>query len=178
MNPNYSIPKPCNEDWGKMSTEQQGRHCQVCCKTVVDFSKKSSTEIVDFLQINTDKKICGRFRSEQLVPSAGSREPKSGSRYRIFFAALFFVFGGMLFTSCRTKEHGHKMGKVKIENSFTAQHNYNTLDTPSSRTKFKTDHQKTVPVCKKPVIAAADTIEPEIRIMGEVMYIPADTTKK
>ncbi len=27
MNPTYSIQKPCTEDWGKMSPEQQGRHC-------------------------------------------------------------------------------------------------------------------------------------------------------
>lgn len=179
MNPSYSIQKPCTEDWGKMNPESAGeadRHCQVCCKTVIDFSKKSNTEIIGFLQINSEKKICGRFRSEQL--NGNRQEKPAKNRYRVFMAALYLVFGGLLFTSCRTKEHSHKMGKVKIENSFTGQNNFNRLDTPSSRERFKTDQpKKDVPVCIQPEIAATDTSEPQIMMLGEVMYIPEDSTK-
>jgi hypothetical protein len=170
MNPSYSIQKPCTEDWGKMSPEQQGRHCQVCCKTVVDFSQKSNTEIVDFLKTNSDKKVCGRFKSEQLVPPAGSREPKKNSRYRIFFAALVFVFGGMLFTSCSTQRtHDPEvMGDVAYIPDSTP--SYLTSDTvPVIDTTKKTGQQK--PKC----------VKPEVEIpgykMGDVAFDPRDTVK-
>jgi hypothetical protein len=33
------IPKPCHEDWERMSPNQRGRHCAVCDKTVVDVTR-------------------------------------------------------------------------------------------------------------------------------------------
>ncbi len=60
------IPDPCNEDWDKMTPNEQGSFCQVCSKTVVDFSEKSENEIQSFLLDNMDKKVCGRFRISQL----------------------------------------------------------------------------------------------------------------
>ncbi|MDO5856927.1 hypothetical protein Q2490_06465 [Myroides odoratimimus] len=35
------IPEPCHEDWDKMAPQDKGRHCAVCDKVVVDFSKAS-----------------------------------------------------------------------------------------------------------------------------------------
>src|ERR1041385_275441 len=112
MNLSSSISKPCSEDWNKMTAEEQGRHCQVCCKTVVDFSSRTNDEIIGFLEKNAASKICGRFRKEQLISRV--RKPRPASRYRIFFAALVFVFGGMLFSSCGMSKPKHEevMGDV------------------------------------------------------------------
>lgn len=178
MIPTYSIQKPCTEDWGKMSPEEQGRHCQVCCKTVVDFSQKSNTEIVDFLKTNSDKKVCGRFRSEQLVPPAGSRAPKKNSRYRIFFAALVFVFGGMLFTSCSSTRGGGPfereplMGTVAyIPDSTTSAFKGDTAQPVSTDTTKKTG--KKAPKCPIP-----DPEEPMPGYkMGDVAFDPTDTIR-
>ncbi|MDQ3110107.1 MAG: hypothetical protein M3R17_09445 [Bacteroidota bacterium] len=175
MNPIYSIQKPCTEDWGKMNAEQQGRHCQVCCKTVVDFSTKSNPEIVDFLKTNSDKKICGRFRSEQLVPPAGSRAIKKNSRYRVFFAALVFVFGGMLFNSCsstRSKGHPKMMGEIAfIPDSSTSSFNGDTIPLSVPDTTKNTGQVK--PNCKVP---DANVEIPDYR-MGDVAFDPQDTLK-
>jgi hypothetical protein len=177
MNPTYSIQKPCTEDWGKMSpesAEEANRHCQVCCKTVVDFSQKSNTEIVDFLKANSDKKVCGRFRSEQLVPPAGSRAPKKNSRYRIFFAALVFVFGGMLFTSCSSTRIGEHevMGDIAyIPDSTTSAFKGDTAQPVATDTTKKTG--KKAPKCPVP--------DPEEPIpgwkMGDVTFDPGDTLR-
>jgi hypothetical protein len=72
------------------------------------------------------------------------------------------------------------MGKVKIENSYGQENNFReNLDTPSSRTRFNVDQQgKSVPVCTKPPITTTDTLEPQIMMLGEVYYMPEDTTKK
>ena len=32
------LTKPCHENWNTMTANEQGRYCQSCCKTVVDFS--------------------------------------------------------------------------------------------------------------------------------------------
>jgi hypothetical protein len=162
-----------------MSQEEQGRHCGVCCKTVIDFTAMPTEKVIEIISGKKDDHICGRFRPDQLH-ERGNEIKAPRNRYRIFMAALYFVFGGMLFTSCRTKQPTHKMGKVKLENSYARENNFrNNLDTPSSRTRYKVDRaQKSVPVCTKPAISATDTIEPQIMMLGEPLFIPADTTKK
>jgi hypothetical protein len=173
MNPSYSIQKPCTEDWGKMNPEEQGRHCQVCCKTVVDFSKKSNTEIIGFLKSNSETKICGRFRSDQL--SASTSHQSSVSRplnsYRTFFAALVFVFGGLLFSSCNQDGPREVMGDV----AYTPDSTKKIIDTvknqiPAIDTTKKTGSIKKVK-CKK--VEAPE----EKFLMGDVAYDPNDTIK-
>ncbi|MCC7298574.1 MAG: hypothetical protein IT244_09600 [Bacteroidia bacterium] len=60
-----SIVEPCNENWEFMSPSEQGRHCAVCSKTVVDFTKMSNAQLLDFFKTSKDD-VCGRLRSEQL----------------------------------------------------------------------------------------------------------------
>ncbi len=174
MNPSYSIQKPCTEDWGKMnpeSAEKADRHCQVCCKTVVDFSIKSNTEIVDFLKTNSDKKVCGRFKPEQLVAPAGLRVEKKSSRYRIFFAALVFVFGGMLFTSCSTQRTPppHLMGAVAyVPDSTTMGFKGDTL------LNVKNDTAKTT--TQLPDCNLHNPEESPDYTMGDIEFVP-DTTQ-
>ena len=58
------IPEPCHEDWNQMSPQERGRHCQVCEKTVMDFTNKTDAFIVKALK--SDSNLCGRFRNDQL----------------------------------------------------------------------------------------------------------------
>ena len=168
------IPKPCHENWADMSKQEQGRHCDVCCKVVIDFTAMPTEKVIEIISQRKSEKICGRFRNDQLHSNrADIKSPRN--RYRVFMAALYFVFGGLLFTSCRT--HDTKMGKVKVENSFGQEENgFNKLDTPSSMTRNKID-KPIHAVATKTSVLSVDTIEPEIHMLGEVMYIPEDTTK-
>ncbi|CAN5364153.1 hypothetical protein BH09BAC5_BH09BAC5_29600 [soil metagenome] len=172
MKPSYSIEKPCSEDWEKMTTEQQGRHCQVCCKTVVDFSEKSDNEIVDFLKSNAENKICGRFKTEQLNPRPTSRASRPANRYRVFFAALFLVFGGMLFTSCASHgNHGPEpMGEVAYIPDSTEQHQ--KIDTIIP---VQTDTTKKTGNIQKPKCIKPEVVEHENFLMGDIAYDPNDT---
>lgn len=168
MNTPYSIQKPCTEDWGKMSPEDQGRHCQVCCKTVVDFSKKSNTEIIGFLKSNSDQKVCGRFRSEQLASRPSSQAPRPTNRYRTFCAALVFVFGGLLFSSCNSQGPHELMGDVAYVPDSTEQRIPDTTknNIPVTDTTKKTGSIKKVN-CEKPL-----SPEPQPFVMGAVAYDP------
>jgi len=62
----FSIPKPCSASWNKMHPNTQGRFCDLCSKTVVDFSNKSTQEIEQYFKKNSKEKTCGRFRTGQL----------------------------------------------------------------------------------------------------------------
>jgi hypothetical protein len=113
-----SIPKPCHEDWNKMTPNEKGAFCGKCAKTVVDFTKKTTEEIKDFLIAQSGKKICGRFMSEQLHDTTKKIDlyiplnllPRKLSFNRAFAFALFIVFGTSLF-SCSTQQ-GEVVGKI------------------------------------------------------------------
>ena len=70
-NHNLKIEKPCHEDWNKMASNELGRHCQLCEKTVVDFTKMSSEEIKEYLLKKSNERICGRILKEPVkrIPS-------------------------------------------------------------------------------------------------------------
>ncbi|MCU0436998.1 MAG: energy transducer TonB [Raineya sp.] len=61
-----SIPKPCHEDWQKMTPQDKGRFCGACSKVVVDFTQMTEEEIIRFFQNNQNEKICGNVRKIQL----------------------------------------------------------------------------------------------------------------
>ena len=42
------IDKPCHESWDAMTPKEQGRYCNACEKIVVDLTKYSDQEIIDF----------------------------------------------------------------------------------------------------------------------------------
>ena len=117
MDDNYkiSIPKPCHENWDEMKSVEQGRFCASCSKVVIDFTSKTTNEIIDFLLSRGNEKVCGRARDEQLslVPVRSRRN----SKWTIFMAALYFVFGSFLFTSCQSHKHVQRPleGKFLLE---------------------------------------------------------------
>jgi len=59
-----SIPESCSQQWQVMSPVDGGRHCESCCKTVVDFSQMKDAEIINYLA--TKNNTCGRFTGDQL----------------------------------------------------------------------------------------------------------------
>ena len=73
------IPKPCHEDWDKMSRKDQGRYCDSCQKTVVDFTLMSDKQILEYFS-NTIGNTCGRFANDQLdralIPDRVGRRSK------------------------------------------------------------------------------------------------------
>ena len=103
MKTNYSIsiPKPCHEDWSKMTPNEKGRFCQSCSKTVVDFSKMNVEEIQDYIHKNKNERICGHINQNQLnainlkIPEAVFNQ--NLSFHRLFLLALLFSMGMTLF---------------------------------------------------------------------------------
>ena len=59
-----SIQSPCHENWSEMTPNEQGRHCQICAKTVHDFTQMSDAGILHFFRQNSN--VCGKFQVTQL----------------------------------------------------------------------------------------------------------------
>jgi len=60
-----NIANPCQQSWQQMTPETDGRHCQSCCKTVIDFTAMSNAEVIAYLTAHTH--VCGRFDKVQFV---------------------------------------------------------------------------------------------------------------
>ncbi len=120
-----SIPELCHEDWNKMTPNEKGSFCSKCCKTVVDFTQKSPEEIKSILLRDSEKKICGRFMSNQLdepLPQTINLNipintlPRQVTPMRAFAIALFIAFGTTLF-SCGTYNNA-TVGEVQIDSTI------------------------------------------------------------
>jgi len=70
MKQTFSIPEPCHEQWNDMTPNEQGRHCTVCSKTVIDFSGWDEDEIAAYLFANQATGTCGRLRAAQVNTTA------------------------------------------------------------------------------------------------------------
>ncbi|WP_129019510.1 hypothetical protein [Edaphocola flava] len=65
MSTQLHIAEPCHEDWHAMIPNERGRHCDHCCKTVIDFTSWEAEDILQYLRQHTN--ACGRLRKEQLI---------------------------------------------------------------------------------------------------------------
>lgn len=63
---NIKLKFQCNEDWNQMKPCNNGRHCLVCNKTVIDFTNKSAEDL-KFIQETTKGSIYGRFEPKQTI---------------------------------------------------------------------------------------------------------------
>ena len=117
-----SIPKPCHENWNTMTPKEKGRFCSSCAKTVVDFTKKSTEEIQDYLVENKNQRVCGHFYKKQLdtivieIPQATFNQKLSFQK--LFILALFFVMGTTLFSCQYADGKKQKIEDVIVIDSF------------------------------------------------------------
>ncbi len=112
-----AIPKPCHEDWQKMTPAEQGRFCASCQKTVMDFTGKTDREVAKFFE-HGSANTCGRFRHDQLQRPLHAVQPTGfGSRLR----ALGIVVPGLLLSGwVQAQNNRQLMGKVACPRPITA----------------------------------------------------------
>lgn len=59
------LNKPCQEKWENMASSEKGNFCELCSKTVVDFTGLDQEGILDRMRFSKGK-ICARLTSSQL----------------------------------------------------------------------------------------------------------------
>ena len=86
-----SIDKPCEKEWTAMSQSDDGRFCNHCSKSVVDFTQLTDIQVIKILEQNSGK-LCGRLTQEQLNRTIQIYQPKNTSRLYKILAGIF-LFG-------------------------------------------------------------------------------------
>ena len=152
QNMQLHIPEPCHEDWNTMTPTAQGRHCQSCCKQVVDFTTMSDQQIISYLT-KASGNTCGRVRKDQLEKPLRTSHHKPWKWIIAGIASLFFFF--------------NKVQAQKKEQ----------CDTKKDTTKqSKGDYRKIMGIMIPPKIKPVKKIPVENNIKGGLVYYP-DTTK-
>ncbi|GLR16154.1 carboxypeptidase-like regulatory domain-containing protein [Portibacter lacus] len=96
----FKIANSCTADWNKMSNDEANRHCQLCNKTVYDFTNLKENEIIDFFenQHKQASKTCGRFNKDQLKGINLSLNGKSN-----YLTRVSPILVGLMLTSASCK---------------------------------------------------------------------------
>ncbi len=85
-----TIPAPCHEQWDTMTLKQQGRHCAVCDKVVVDFASMSDEEVLNYLTKHTGR-VCGRLDQQQLHTTPSFKLSRKVSVFLYSLAVVFLI---------------------------------------------------------------------------------------
>lgn len=102
----------CPENWDKMKIGLVSRYCDSCKRDVQDFTKLTREEILHFLLINRNNKVCGRFYKSQLdyhhkdmlVIIDSFIQKNKNSNLSFFLLAI----GTMTLLSCSTNDNQKK----------------------------------------------------------------------
>jgi len=88
------VKKPCQENWEAMHPSEQGRFCDSCRKTVIDFTAMSDEQLVDYFKKHSGA-VCGRFETTQLenpLPLPVKRIPWLKYFFQVSLPALLLSY--------------------------------------------------------------------------------------
>lgn len=188
-----SIENPCHEDWQGMTPQAQGRFCSACEKTVIDFSRMSDAEILQYFSQPRTEKVCGRFKSEQLSPTAeGTKQLKKDgnygrgdfnhtvqpSKHLLHFAYLLVVVLGVGLSSCgESAVTGQVQGKAIVKDSS---HQASPVEESSEKIKAEsTNMEETNPEKIESQKGNSKQGVQVVELMGDtVAYIEPDETEE
>ena len=119
MKKSIFIDQPCNMNWDTMSPNKNGRYCNTCKLTVVDFTHMTEDEIHQYLVGRLY--VCGRFTNNQVE---NENEKISSIKEKAILYSLSVIKFGMLLlfalpiliSSCYnsiSKENGKTIKKEK-----------------------------------------------------------------
>jgi len=84
---NVRLAFACDKNWDAMPPCPDGKRCQSCQTTVIDFTEKSLADLQAALQNGGE--LCGRFSRSQLAPAL----PPTSSSFRKLAAGVLIALG-------------------------------------------------------------------------------------
>jgi hypothetical protein len=145
-----------------MIPNKNGRFCESCSKTVVDFTTMLPDDIKNYFLENRGKSICGRIKQSQMnsiIINIPSSVLYSQTNFHHFFLlALFAVMGTTLF-SCADKEgNKKKIDKIEIVENLPIDKNSIIEDTVP-KTEIKTNINNPVSTKKRKKIKLTEYVD-------------------
>ena len=109
---NIQIDQPCSENFNTFSKTEKGGFCTSCNKSVIDFTKMSDQEVINYLSDQTIK-TCGLFLDSQLksYSNVGKQKPNP------FLSSIFglSLLSLLAFTNSYAQEKSSKSEVVQKE---------------------------------------------------------------
>ena len=114
---NIQISKPCAEDFKTFTKNDSGGFCNSCKKTVVDFTKMSDQEILNYFK-NENNKTCGLFLESQLKNFSNHSLSANSGKSTTFASSIFglSLVSILSFTNAYSQEKTNNATIVKEEN--------------------------------------------------------------
>ena len=141
MNTKISIPQPCNQEWSKMSASKNGKYCDECKLTVVDFTKMSDEEIQSYLIGKSY--VCGRFNCSQIYNQTYSKlDSMKEKAQSISFAFLKYIVLCLIalplfVSSCMRGSFKGKKNNTDTNKKDKSPHLMGLVIMPKDNKKFK-----------------------------------------
>jgi hypothetical protein len=104
-----SIPEPCHENWQLMTLTEKGRFCSACSKEVIDFSKMTDEEVLNYFTKKTTESVCGRVLPGQLDRNIA--KPVTIAQ-KVTWYWKYLVAAVLLFTKAPAKAQNSKVGEI------------------------------------------------------------------
>lgn len=180
------IKKPCSENWDKMTPNEQGRHCEKCALTVIDFTQMAEDEILQTLQARAGERTCGRMKvkpARYTLPEQIIHPQIQRYSWKLPHGLYTLSLAALLLSSCNYFPGNHvtgEVGQVEITGkvirvdsleSPTVQDITDTLALFSQIDTGKKDSTRLVKTIKCPAPPIAP-IDPIPDFMGDVALEP------
>jgi len=96
------IHKPCLENFNQFTATNLGGFCSSCEKEVIDFTKMTSQEVINYFKINNTKSTCGQFNKQQLTPY--TEKPPIRKNYNLIKAFGFTLLSFFTFSTANAQK--------------------------------------------------------------------------
>ncbi len=147
-NVKITIPKACSANWENMKPLVQGRFCKICEKEVLDFTKFTTPELLNYFK-QPKGNICGRINDIQLADSI--LLPSQTNNFKYLSYKLFVASILTLLTSVKSYSN-----EIREKN-----------------TVYQNDQLLKMPIADLSKIDSLITISGTIRALEDGLPIPA-----
>jgi protein TonB len=159
-----TIKEPCLENWDNMKTGIESRHCDLCNKNVIDFTKKNRAEIITYLLDRSNERVCGRIKGNEFEMKEADipvlMEILRAPKYRSNAFIILAIVCSSVFSSCENlsdEDAVKKNTKVGVEKFVNRENSHTTLGMMSSNDSTIGDENSTSLVSGKSSEKEKDT---------------------
>ncbi len=148
-----------------MSPTEQGRHCEKCSLTVLDFTALSDKEIISVLNKRSGQRTCGRIRKKVEVHDLPEIAISAKADFRFTMPSRLYTFSlcAVLLAACQSNSN-QSTAVARIDSNLVQVDSLAGL--PDSSSTSVSPKDSIIPVSKPP------NPEPFIDIMGDIAVEP------
>jgi len=107
--------KKCDQIWEYMPENEEGRLCEKCDNTIIDFRNKSNKEIA-LIHSSDNTKVCGLYKSEQLKSPTKISVNKKTSHWSSIYIG---VFGALAINNINAQNNKTETVQIDVKKNIS-----------------------------------------------------------